>query len=107
MSTTITTMKRPPRGATHGIPWPWRRGCEAKSDPQLRGLADAVVQRTGVDADDVPEVSGTPGGAVPCPPRGVLHRWRLGGAQGGEVTWELRFKVVGSLRRWLVEGGGW
>jgi len=29
---------------------------QAKSDPQLRGVADAVVQRTGVDADDVPEV---------------------------------------------------
>ena len=29
---------------------------KAKSDPQLRGVADAVVQRTGVDADDVPEV---------------------------------------------------
>ena len=29
---------------------------QAKSDPQMRGLADAVVQRTGVDADDVPEV---------------------------------------------------
>jgi hypothetical protein len=35
-----------------------RGSCEAKSDPQLRGVADAVVQRTGVDADDVPEVSG-------------------------------------------------
>jgi len=31
---------------------------KAKSDPQLRGVADAVVQRTGVDADDVPEVPG-------------------------------------------------
>jgi len=29
---------------------------QAKSDPQLWGVADAVVQRTGVDADDVPEV---------------------------------------------------
>ena len=35
-----------------------RLAVQAKSDPQLRGVADAVVQRTGVDADDVPEVSG-------------------------------------------------
>ena len=29
---------------------------QAKSDPQLRGVADAVVQRTGVHGDDVSEV---------------------------------------------------
>jgi hypothetical protein len=29
---------------------------QAKRDPQLRGIADAVVERTGVDADDVPDV---------------------------------------------------
>jgi len=29
---------------------------QAKRDPQLRGVADAVVERTGVDADDVPDV---------------------------------------------------
>mmetsp|Transcript_24641 Transcript_24641/g.65091 ORF Transcript_24641/g.65091 Transcript_24641/m.65091 type:complete len:409 (+) Transcript_24641:702-1928(+) len=29
---------------------------QAKRDPQLKGIADAVVERTGVDADDVPDV---------------------------------------------------
>jgi len=29
---------------------------QAKKDPQLKGIADAVVERTGVDADDVPDV---------------------------------------------------
>ncbi|CAE8592851.1 unnamed protein product, partial [Polarella glacialis] len=29
---------------------------QAKRDPQLRGIADAVVERTGVDADDIPDV---------------------------------------------------
>ena len=41
--------------SNHRDLWP---SLEAKSDPQLRGVADAVVQRTGVDADDVPEVLG-------------------------------------------------
>lgn len=53
---------------------------QAQRDPQLRGVADAVVERAGVDADDVPDVP---------EPADAYSRQSVGRGEGSLVAAEI------------------